>query len=186
MNRFLAPKSSENEKGNILFYILLCVVLLAGLSFVMSQNSGDTASGMSASKISEEIKTQAQTIRSAVLECNLVHNFGYPTQPASTFAKDLRCQTDTVPNYEDIFSGTANRVLPLPPGPFTTGWKYLVNGGTTPPTITLELTDLMNCDGNQGLKSALSILTTQYTPAEITTTCSGATASVIIYIVKGV
>ena len=179
------PIVSRREQGNVLFYILICVVLLAGLTFVLSKGSSDSASGMQASQISEQIKTQAQTIRSAVLECNLVHEYGYPPQPASTLVKDLQCQTDDTPHYEDIFSGTANRVLPLPPKPFTTGWKYLVNGGTSPPTITVELTDAISCTGNRGLQSAIEIIKTQFTTDELTTVCDGGTASVKIYIVKG-
>ena len=178
--------SSSSEKGNILFYILLCVVLLAGLSFVLTNNSGDSSAGIQASQISEEVKTQAQTIRSALLECNLVHNFGYPAQPVSGLAADLQCQTDTTPTYENIFSGTSNRVMPPTPKPFTTGWQYTVNGVTTPPTITIELTDAINCTANRGLMSAIEILKTQYQATEIDTVCNGTTATFRVYIVRGV
>lgn len=188
MKNLPSSSVSASEQGNILFYILLCVVLLAGLSFILTQGSGDSASGMAASQISEEIKTQAQTIRSALLECNLVHNLGYPAQPPSGLVKDLKCQTvDTPAAYEDIFSGTANRTLGLTPKPFTTGWKYTVNSGTTPPTITIELNDLINCTANRGLMSAFEILKTQYAAGEIDPpTCTGASAIFKLYIVKGV
>lgn len=176
---------SNAEKGNVLFYILLCVILLAAISFVLTQGSGDSASGIQASQLSEEIKTQAQTIRSALLECNLVHNYGYPAQPVSGLVADLRCQTDDVPNYEDIFSGTSNRIMPQTPKPFTTGWEYVVDGSTTPPSITIELTDAIDCTANRGLQSAIEILKTQYQAAEIETTCDGTTASFKLYIVKG-
>lgn len=175
----------SKEDGNVLFYVLLCVVILAALSFVLTQNSGDSAAGMSANKISEDVKAQAQTIRSALLECNLVNNKGYPAQPVSGLAKDLQCEREDG-TFEDIFTGTSNRFMPPIPKPFTTGWQYTVNTGTTPHTVTIELTDAMDCTGNAGLKSAIEILKTQYTTDELDTVCSGASASVKIYIVKGV
>ncbi len=187
MTHTLRP-SASNEQGNVLFYVLVCVAIIGALSYVMSQGSGDSASGMQASQISEEIKTQAQTIRSALLECNLVHNYGYPAAPVSGLVADLECQTGEGPpiTYEDIFSGTGNRFMPPTPKPFTTGWQYVIDTATNPDSISIELTDTLNCTANAGLRSAIQILSNQYTSGELVTVCDGTTASIRIFIVQGV
>src|SRR5690349_11131162 len=123
----------HRENGNVLFYIMIAVVLLGALSYVMTRGAGDSAAGMSATRISEDIKSQAQTIRAAILECNLVYNNGYPPEPANPYlVENLQCQVDSTPTYQDIFTGNSNRFLPVPPKPFVTGWTYRIDTATTP------------------------------------------------------
>ncbi len=180
-----SARQENNQNGNVLFYILIAVALVGALTYVMSRGAGDSGTGAVATRISEDIKAQAQTIRAAVLECVLVHNYGYPAEPGSGLVADLECQVDDVPNYVEIFSGATGRFLPQPPGPFT-GWTYTVDTGTTPDSIYIELSHAMDCTGDMGVRSALSILQTQFTADETNgTVCNGTEATFRLNLVVG-
>ena len=172
----------KNQSGNVLFYILIAVVLIAALSYVMARGAGDSGAGMVANRLSEQIKSQAQSIRSAILECNLVRGFGYPADPANPYTLDLvQCQIDSTPTYETLFSGATGRFVPQAPAPLdTTGWIYRNTGGD----VYIELTEAMDCAGDQGVASAFNILQSQFASTEITgTTCDGVTATFRLYLV---
>jgi hypothetical protein len=178
-------QTTTAEKGNVLFYILIAVALLAALTYVVARGGGDSGSGMTATRVAEEIKSQSQMIRSAIMECVINNNYGYPAEPVSGLVADVQCQTSATPTYQTIFSGATGRFMPQPPKPFTAGWAYDVDTGTTPNTISISLTQAMNCAADQGLVSALDdILPTQYATAEVDTTCDGTTANFTLYIVK--
>jgi len=143
----------RHENGNILFYILIGVLLMGALTYVSTRSSGDTAAGTTAARLSEDIKSQAQLIRSALSECLLVNSYGYPLEPAAPgLVKDIECQIGDSPDvFQPVFTGTSNRFLPQPPAPFTDGWIYDVDSGTNPPTISILLTKAMNCSASQGV-----------------------------------
>ena len=83
MNR---PPNSQS--GNVLFIIFIAVALIAALTMALMSGGGDQAISMSADRISQELRAQAQSIRSAIVECDLVNNYGYP--PASEEGKDVK------------------------------------------------------------------------------------------------
>lgn len=171
---------SESQKGNVLFYILIAVVLLGALSYTMSRNSGEqTSVSVQATRIAEELNSQALLIRTAILECVLVNNFGYPAT-VSTPVKDLECQIDNIPTYRPIFTGTASRVLPLPPKPFG-DWVYSNDGAGN---ISLSIEAPGSAAGQAGVISGLNQLKANYAPEEITVINDGSSASFILHVTK--
>ena len=105
-----------NEQGNVLFFILIAVVLMGALTYTMTNTGGDQSStNISANRLAEDLQNQAQMIRSALSECTLVNNYGYP-DAATSLVKDLKCKTSDT-DEQLIFAGSGSRVLPLPPGP---------------------------------------------------------------------
>lgn len=178
----------RNQSGSVFFYILAAVAMLGALSYVMSRGSGDSASGLQASRIADDIKTQAQLIRSAIIECNLVYQIGYPLDPGTpTDIGVLQCRTDGGGGVQNMFDGTTGRFEPEAPPVFTAGWVYGID--TTPPTtdtVYIELNQATNCTANAGLSSAFQILTSSFTASELTgTVCNGTTARFRLNIVLG-
>lgn len=190
--------AKKNEDGNILFYILIAVVLLGSLTMMLSRGSGESASTTSANRISEDIKAQAQLIRSAIVECNLVYNNGYPVASYQNRVKNLTCQTGmTSTDIKGIFNGaldgsgnpvsSSDRFLPLPPKPFdeTPGWEYIINTVPDPDQISIKLSKAINCDGDAALKIAMEKhLPPNFTANEVAITCDGTTASFELFLVK--
>ncbi len=121
-------KMKYNEHGNVLFYIFLCVILLGALTMMLSNRGGDEqASGSAAFRNSEEMKSQAQGARSAVMECLLLYNSGYPVQPGSGLLNDVMCDLQTGP--QSIFTAQSARAVPVPPAPFDP-WTYTNTSST--------------------------------------------------------
>ena len=121
-------KRTAHEHGNVLFYIFLCVILLGALTVYMTSNNGDDqASGSAAFRNSEALKSQAQGARSAVMECFLIYNAGYPAQPVSGLLSDVQC--DTSNGLQNIFTAQSARAIPIPPVPFD-AWTYTNTGST--------------------------------------------------------
>ena len=127
-------RSRKDENGNVIFYILICVVLLAALTMYMSSTGGDTqASGGSAFRMSEEIKSQAQGARSAITECFLVYTAPYPTGSGNTPLLNIplstvECETSTGV-FQNVFTSQSARSIPVPPNPFE-AWTYSNTTGT--------------------------------------------------------
>lgn len=168
---------SSTERGNALFYILIAVALLGALSASLMRGGGDQASAISAQKISEDLRAQAQGLRSAIQECVLAENAAYPAQVAAPhYADTIQCVGDTTKN---VFGGIGY-VVPVPPVPFM-HWLYL-NDGTD---VYFQLTVSTNCSGNTGLSTAISYLTDQYADEEFDATCNGTTADLKFYVKNG-
>lgn len=167
------------QQGNVLFLILVAVALVGALSAVLMQGGGEQAVSMMADKTAQELRAQGQAIRSAILECDLMNNFGYPPQSYDgSEMKDVGCQTDNAPTYQMIFTGTANRFIPQPPGGFAQ-WRYYNDGAGT---ISLKIcTTSGTVDAGQA--SAFSMLAAQYTTTEADVN-QGGDGCLNIYITK--
>lgn len=171
------------QSGNVLFIILIAVVLFAALSAVVMRDSGDQASSVSADKLALELQSQAQTIRSAALECEMVNNYGYPPMPpiGTGLVKDMQCQLDDTPTYQMMFTGTANRFLPPVPNGFDE-WRY-DNAQSDPNAISFYITALN--PNNAIAANAMEMLRSKYTTDEAAITNTlGAEISLRIYLVK--
>jgi hypothetical protein len=114
------------QAGNVLFYIFLCVALLGALTMAMRGGGGEQATASSAFRMTEDIKAQAQGIRSVVLECILVQNAGYPTQAASNLLGDVNCDMASG-GAQNLFTAQSARAVPIPPLLFNP-WRYTNNG----------------------------------------------------------
>ncbi len=174
----------NKQQGNVLFMILIAVILMAALSAVMMQGGGEQVVSVNSDRIAIELKTQAQSIRSALLGCDLEYNLGYP--PASYNAldmKDVECQIDETPTYQPIFTSTANRYLPPLPAPMNASpnaWKYYNDGAGT---IYFELS-VTDVAADRTVINGLEMLKTQYSATEATITNDGTTAALRVYITQ--
>ena len=174
----------HKQRGNVLFMILIAVVITGALSATLMQGGGDNAASMNADRLSQELRAQAQSIRSALLECNMTYDHGYPTSGGSQIDLDnVQCQIDTGPTYQPIFTGTANRVAPRPPLPFdgtTDKWKYTNDNAGS---IFLELSST-SLAAEKSIIPALEHLKNQYAASEVDITNDGSTALFRLYITK--
>ena len=170
--------AGNTQSGNVLFIILIAVALLGALGAVMMRSGGEQAVSMSADRISQELKAQAQSIRSALMECVLVNNYGYPAQGANKLASEAECQIDDVPTYQPIFTGTANRFLPQPPSTFNP-WQY-TNDNADDIQIYTDSTK----PASPAVINALEMLKNQYSADEIEIINDGSNASFRLYITK--
>ena len=167
------------ERGNVLFIIFIAVALLAALSMTLMSGGGEQAISMSSDKISQELFAQSQSIRSAILECNLINNYGYPP-PSEDGEKmiELECQIGDGPTMQNIFTGTANRVVPPPPSTFV-DWIYHNDGAGT---IYYDIYSLKPAD--KAVIGALEMLKGRYGTDEATIVNDGTNASLAVYVTK--
>lgn len=116
----------QSSAGNVLFYIFLCVALLGALTMALSRGGGEQAAATTSFRGSEDIKTQAQIIRSAIMECMLVQNAPYPAQPVSGLVADVECDM-AFGTPQNLFTAQTARAIPEPPTSFNP-WQYTNSG----------------------------------------------------------
>ncbi len=172
-------RQNNSQSGNVLFIIFIAVALMAALTMALMSGGGDQAISMSADRISQELRAQAQSIRSAIVECDLVNNYGYPpVSEEGKDVKDIECQIGDGPTMQAIFTGTANRVMPPPPSTFG-NWVYHNDGAGN---ITYVIQSSKPAD--KAVIGALEMLKAQYSAGEATIINDGTTAQLQIIITK--
>ena len=67
---------NSRERGSALVYILIAIALLAALTFTFMQPSSQQTSSQNTFRATSEIRSQIDTIRSAIQECVLGHKKG--------------------------------------------------------------------------------------------------------------
>lgn len=170
--------NDKSQSGNVLFMIFIAVALMGALTAVMMRGGGEQATSMTATRISEQLKSQAASIRSAIVECDLTNNLGYPVENAVTLDA-VNCQIDATPTYQPLFTGTANRFVPVPPEPFN-AWYYNNDGAGT---ISISIDTPGANAADLGIIQALESLKTQY-GTEVTIVNNGSAASFELFITK--
>ena len=150
--------TGPTERGNALLYVFLAVGLMAALTYSYVQDSRENYASQSAVSIAEELYSQINMIKAAVVQCTLEYPNGMdptvcsctplnppyplspsdplnPNSPAGTaaagddYVRHLTC-VGAPTGLAAMFSGTSNqgRFLPPPPAGFNE-WVYKNDGG---------------------------------------------------------
>ncbi len=151
-------QSKNTQSGNVLFIVLVAVALIGALGAVLMNNGGSQASSMASDQIAQRLKAQIDTIKSALNECNLTHEFGYP-QGMDEKVKDLQCQVDATPNYVAIFP--AMDKVAIERLPEFSGWGYDNDGAGTISIITQTDTSMED----PVYRNAITMLASQDEPS---------------------
>lgn len=142
-------KERYTERGSALVYILIAIALLAALTVSFMEPSSQQTSSQSGFRALTAVKSQADTIRSAIQECVLIYpngdttvveagyNSPFPLTPDSTHlptagsyrasdknASNIRCpgkNNGAANQHARIFSG--QKFMPPPPALFE-DWQY--------------------------------------------------------------
>ena len=132
--------SSRPDAGFAIGPILFVIALLAVLAAVIAAGSGDFGTASVTDRISADVTTQANLIRSKIGECNIMHgtdsNYdGYPPSDTSngTLVSALDCIGDPVGASQNLWTGPRPALLP-PPTPGFAAWKYINTDDCTPQT----------------------------------------------------
>lgn len=86
---------NETERGSALVYILIAIALLAALTVTFMQSSSQQTSSQNSFRMVSDVKSQVDTIRSAIVECALSYRKGDTSIDISGSGTD----TDARRNY---------------------------------------------------------------------------------------
>ena len=166
--------------------ILFVIALLGILAAVAGAGMGSFGAATTADRVTADITTQANLIRSKINECNmqwlanngLVNNASAPPfnspavcandpypcsdQSAGTAVTDLTCPGDSLDaggNQQNMWTGPRNALLPPPTSGFT-AWKYL-NKETTSWRCIWTTNNNSNTGVGTGLAKAASKFSSQ-------------------------
>jgi len=179
-----ALKSKNNsESGNVIAYILVAVVLFGALTAAMMRGGGEQAAATSSFRIAEDLVSQAQGIRSAILECALVYRSGgdlpevaSPGTPQKL--EDLICEPTNGNEPFKIFVGRSSVYTPRPPIPFEE-WLYN-NDGSGNITVSTKVPDESALDFS--VRDALERVMAKYSDNETEIICNGAVGKFTVYL----
>lgn len=182
-NECTAYECGSNERGNVLMYILIAVVLFGALTAALTRGSGEQAQTTGSFRIAEDLVSQAQGIRAALLECTLVYRNGgdFPEVADIGVPIDLE-EVECVPINGSapfkVFKGRASVYKPQPPPPFE-DWTYHndAEGNVVISIATPEenSTDLM-------IRRALEMVADKYTDNEAYIVCNGGEAIFSVFL----
>ncbi|HEY8962948.1 MAG TPA: hypothetical protein VIN59_00650 [Alphaproteobacteria bacterium] len=130
-------------RGSALIYILIAIALIAALTAALMQPASQQTRSQNSFKVSAEINSQAQMIRSAIQDCILLYPEGdgsygkFPLEPDTAYlaspvankqAANIRCPGNNpgAPNQNNhapIFGGNTGRFMPATPALFSP-WIY--------------------------------------------------------------
>lgn len=188
-------KKNNSQKGSALVYILIAIALLAALTATFMNSSSQQTSSQNAFKLSSELKSQADMIRSAIQECVLLYPGGdnalagqttvggqtpvhpYPLIPLNTYlsspvvgtvsnARDIRCPGNPGNSNNHAKIFAASSGKFLPAPPsLFEDWRYYNNTDGVFIFITSEKTDAYIQASLQKLDSEYSKCESQYVDA---------------------
>lgn len=183
MKKYQLKRDRSGEAGNVLLYIFIAVALLGALTMAMTSGGGDQAIATSAFRITDNLRSQAQGVRSAVLECILRYpSAGYPVVAVPGTAEDvsgIECEpNDGVTADFLLFGGTLGHFVPQPPRPFNE-WQYNNDGAGT---IYIRIATPGASADDSSVISGIRNTVTQYTANEVESRCDGTEAWIQIYL----
>ena len=183
MKKQKLKRDRSGEAGNVLLYIFVAVALLGALTMAMTSGGGDQAVATSAFRITDNLRSQAQGARSAILECILRYpSAGYPTVAVPGTFEDIagiQCiPNDGVTAAFVLFGGTLGHFVPQPPRPFN-AWQYDNDGAGT---VKIRIATPLASASDSSVISGIRNMVTQYTANEVESRCDGVQAWVEIYI----
>jgi hypothetical protein len=115
--------------------ILFVLAILSLLAMVMAAGTGDFGTAATADRVSADISTQANLIRSKINECNLMHgtssNYdGYPSSDTTngTAVSAIACSGDPS-GMQNLWTGSRPALLPPPTKGFG-NWMYINTNAT--------------------------------------------------------
>lgn len=174
------PPSAGIAIGPILFVI----AVLGLLAMIMSSNIGGFSVASVTDRITADITSQVNLIRSKINECNLLYGTnnngdGWPASlAAGTKVADLECEGDQSSN-KNIWEGLRAALLP-PPTPGFNEWYY-VNAGdeggrciwTTP-----------KGSKNIGISTGLARAATKFSSSEVSYQESSDSQKFVVFITR--
>jgi hypothetical protein len=155
----------NKEAGFAIGPILFVIAILGILALVVAAGFGDFSSAGTTDRITADMTSQANLIRSKINECNIKYgtnlNFdGYPQTPASGLVADVTCDGDPV-GEQNIWQGQRATTLPPPTGGFGP-WHYIntnstgLGGTATGGRCIWTAPSSSNPAGNPGIVSGLT------------------------------
>jgi hypothetical protein len=178
----------HHEAGLAIGVILFVIALLAVIAVAMSASGTFTNSTITPDRIMADIKSQAQLIRSKILEC---YSYGYergdladkyPTSTgAGTLVEDLQCPSYTT-GQENLWTGQSAAMLPPPTAGFDK-WYY-VNAASTGGGRCIRIQPNAGNASSIGVKNGLGQVATAFTANELVYDSGSASQRFIIWITR--
>ncbi|MGZ9109085.1 MAG: hypothetical protein ACXW4B_09725 [Micavibrio sp.] len=125
----MVPVNISSQRGSALVYILIAIALLAALTVSFMEPSGQQTQSQNTFKLTSELESQIEFIRTNVQECVVLHSGGDSGIDHTTGAPPL------------AYSIGANKAFPLDPRS-----TRLTTPSTEPNALVREL----RCPGNPG------------------------------------
>lgn len=119
----------SSDAGIVIGPVLFVIALLALLAGVMAAGFGGFGVASIADRVTADVQSQANLIRTKIVECNMVRGSGgsnyYPVSDVTngTLVSDLECAGDPA-GQKNLWTGVRNTMLPPPTQGFS-AWKYI-------------------------------------------------------------